>query len=1814
MIDFESLKQIAGRKEVTNSDVARKNIIDALGIEATPLPSSNTTPTLNAGNAGRTMGRISDFKEPKRGGGIFDVPILGDFISLVDKPRSFIVSTVKEIGDIFVDDQSFSLSEWWNQGQSHIMMGEVFRDWDIGPDGMEGFFTGLIFDIALDPLTYLAGAGLAARASKADDVSKALLQVGKKAEQAGDLTKAQRMFKAEEAVTRSGSILAAGDALAELGIQSGLRFTIPATGRLGRTIIEKPLRALNPRLGKWLDTKRVGQLSPELTAARGAKGPLGFLDNILDTTDDVVQRQITKRMQDIRDNVPMAKGFDQRIDTAARIAMNMPVEAFKIPFSTGSVLARGTGALGKTWRGLYATKYGYKIADGLSTRAVFTKAKSAKTVEERLWGLYGQEIMNGADASAGTWKAYAVNEFEKLTRQVAKEGADLANILRGAEIPLYQGVDAVGNPLVNPRLLEIDSIFGTEAGIRLHKLFSDEGTGFWHRILDKWNEMLPYSGYKRTLDALKDEFYGPHFLTDEGYKAVKGVRQTDTVRAGEKAGVGGIRGSAAMGRRSRSPKSIISQLREDWGFFRTSRDFRILANKMGLRRDVGQEEFLDALGRHLNEHGEHFNYTAAQGKTRKFNNKVVGRAIKDPEFADGMDVRMQVQAYGKEVYGDDWIEIFTNNPRQIFTRYVTQMDQTFRSEYVLDAFQEAGIIVRGTNDNILRDAFGEWSDRTSQIFGIIREQTWKGTKYGSRDTGPKYRGTVKQQEDLDRIAAEINDLEQALAWLRGDPSQPLVSGAVAAKDIALARNIVTDFAMIDGIIIDLQAAIGAIMRGDISGISPRALALLQGEEIVLGMKAAPVKAGAKEAQKRAGTRVGKGLPEKVKMRVPRPQTKKPSTQKLADEFRNKKQLDAAYEEAALVVKGYSEVLFSLRYLIDNLGEQVKLVGKDTVRRTGDADVVPKNISDIRQGEDLGSLVRRATDDQATGVTPSEYLKEFQRKIEAKIRALSAMIDGVQSNLAKNIVDEDPTSVVASLINDINIAVTEPLEALGKALNNIDSGTLAYIRKSLDDLRALGPQARRSATGLPDELTDELIRIIVGVTKGTTPTAKVQAKNLPLDILEQLAVKMGPSAGGALQQWVKSVKELQKLYKQLGARLDDDLVPSLLDARAAREKLRDAVSSQTEDMLNAIIGELAYQVSKGVGSPKNRTTLAALEGWAVEMENVRQAGINFMDELDAKWSARLADAQARGADVQTLLTMKELQIADNWATIRQLRSEYDEMLSSPALKDRVRAQETAEDALKMLGDRRMHAAFSDAWSEQLQRYLIHLHQMGGANLPDSAFNISRFTKNKLKGYSLVSSSDNLTRDQIELFEAVFQASAKTFDSAAVTGFKKNYLQLVNWWKAMAISTTGFIWRNTMGGFWLNNQIAGVPLSTHTRVLGIRYVAKQAGNGDVVAGLNRLVQNGQNVTLPAGFRIGSGFNSTVNVDELRMFRDWYASGVAESGQVTQEIHSVLDTMGSMSRKEKLAKGGTWRPWKAEFYPAAGIRILNQDAEFMLRGAVAHHTMMTGGSVDDAFRQAEKFHFNYSDLTNFERNAKMVVPFWTWQKNIIPVLLESMGKNPRAWARLQQVKNELELLSDEEGVVPDFFAENMGIRTPWKWNSDRVYVLPDLPFRDMSRWLKEADSPKDIWKSPTRAMVESTLPWFKLPIELWAGKQTFANIPITGRYQQAPFWAETPVLKQVLQGMGILKENRNGQLKMRDNHIYILDQMYPFFGRIARLVPNEEGKQERHFATIINTSLGLGIRMNTDRARRGQMIKDQVEISQTFRDMRDLEYRER
>ena len=1864
-VDWESLIPELEANVNTPTAIAsrstRDRISEILGIEVpdySPVEQNLPTPVSR-------MPQVIDYTytpKPKKpeASGIFDVPLLGTAIRALDFGRSIAVSTVKEVGDLFVEGQNASLSEWWDQANRHMMMGEVMRDWNIAPDNpVEAMILGLAFDIALDPLTYMAGAGLVARSSNAKSVANALARRSNAARNAGNIAEADRLMNASSAVQRSGSILAGGEALNDIGVASGLRFTIPATGRIGRTIIEKPLRAMNPRLGEFLDMRRIGQLSPDLVPK---SGNLKNLDELLDLSDEAVQAQIFKRMDDIRTSKPVT-GVSPQINAAARQAMNMPVEAFSVPFMKGNITAKVTGQLGTRWKQLLATKHLAVISNKLSTKAGY-RAMYSDDVEMQQIGRIMHDGGLQANAAVSTWQNTGIHEFKKLLKQAKEDNIDFASVWNS---PVSTYVD--GSP--NPALLAVDPRFSTKEWLDLHVQIFDKTDGFWHKTMGlNWKQSLPFSGVDSPLNMMMHDFYSPHYLTDEGFKFIKNMSPDDPLSAAQQSGVTGLRGSNLMARTFNSPSEILEKIKAsfvDFQRFNDGKEYRRLLRQMGLRRDVGIDEFSEAFLEYANRNPVMVTVptrlAGRRSSTTVHNMTGGGRNVMDPDKFTSIgrelyptlnfdkigeaSINTQARLINELLHGtDDYVELFSKDPEAVFVRYITGMGKSLRMQFMLDYMQEAGVIARtskGVKDRpeLLRDDFEEFEKRMAFLRsgeGGLMDMVWAGTPLRTPNATKKYWGTVRQQERVDTLARQLNDYEEAVEWitnLRATGEVGFLSqygGVVSQASIRRARDLVADLATVDLMADDLTMALNAILRGSMEGINENAKILLQGEELVQGLRTPQ----AKTAYKKLLDEPPAGLPQKAKLSVTRPATAKPTTQELADGFKDLKKLQDDYEDAGQIVSDLYGVKARIDAIMTALKDEIALVGivKPTTsrqikqlygvddglinRKTAVDLPRPKTMRDVEQ-TDLGGIIDEAAqagfDASAFGPTPSQYLNIFTRRIESKVRALSNHLDNLQNVLAKNIVETHPTTNVANLLNDIRVGTQAEIIEISQLIKNVDNGTLTRIRNSIKNLQGAGTDVVRQARNpnnpveLPADLTEKMIRAINAALRGGKQVEGTYARSLPINILEQIGLQMTGKGAGAVRQWVKSVKELEDLALKLDNVTSNNLTPALDDATRARGRLYEQVTDGKEAMGRLFLQELEVQIAKGQGSKLNRQTAQELGDWLRGLERIRSESLQALDQLDASWGQRLSTARADLMREEDALRLMQERVLQQWDLIAQENARYRRLLNSPTLKDRVRAAQFEEDALKSLNDQRVAMGFATAWNEAASKFVLDLTPMPSVKIND---NISTYTINNLKGFS-IAAGKTFTREQAEAFQAMFQAAAKTFDVKAVKGFAKNYLTLVNWWKAMAISTTGFILRNTAGGFWVNNQIADVPLSYHTRVLGIRKLARDAsGNtGDELVGLAKLIDENKSVALPARYRLGEG-SSRITVDELRVFKEWYETGVANSGQVSQEIRSaVADPFNA--RRGLRVSGATINPLKAEFYPAALIRSYNQDAEFMLRGALAHHQMMTGNRLDDAFATVEKFHFNYSDLTGFERQVKMAIPFWTWQKNVIPILLESMGRNPKAWARLQQVKGNVEFQSDAEGIVPDYFAENMGIRTPWSYNNNRVYVLPDLPFRDMSRWLKEADKPQDFWKSPVRAVAESSLPWMKLPIELWAGKQTFADIPLTGRYQQAPSWADIPALKQALQAIGWLKINSNGDMKMRDTDIYKLDQFYPLFGRIRRLVPNEEGKQERWFTTFINTFLGAGLRMNTPRAQRGQMIQDQVEISQTFRDMVDLETRE-
>tara|TARA_B100000945_G_scaffold217603_1_gene175583 strand:- start:432 stop:836 length:405 start_codon:yes stop_codon:yes gene_type:complete len=131
----------------------------------------------------------------------------------------------------------------------------------------------------------------------------------------------------------------------------------------------------------------------------------------------------------------------------------------------------------------------------------------------------------------------------------------------------------------------------------------------------------------------------------------------------------------------------------------------------------------------------------------------------------------------------------------------------------------------------------------------------------------------------------------------------------------------------------------------------------------------------------------------------------------------------------------------------------------------------------------------------------------------------------------------------------------------------------------------------------------------------------------------------------------------------------------------------------------------------------------------------------------------------------------------------------------------------------------------------------------------------------------------------------------------------------------------------------------------------------------------------------------------------------------------------------------------------------------------------------------------------------------------------------------------------------------------------------------------------------------------PVVKAPLELTLSKQFFKGLPISNRYQKVPVFGSVPGLNQALNVLPIVRDG-----KIRNNHLYMVEQFWPMFSRMRRIIPTEEKKQgDRHLQSMLSMGLGVPIRFNNREAQRmarSQRARDRAAALQDRRDLADAD----
>jgi hypothetical protein len=234
-----------------------------------------------------------------------------------------------------------------------------------------------------------------------------------------------------------------------------------------------------------------------------------------------------------------------------------------------------------------------------------------------------------------------------------------------------------------------------------------------------------------------------------------------------------------------------------------------------------------------------------------------------------------------------------------------------------------------------------------------------------------------------------------------------------------------------------------------------------------------------------------------------------------------------------------------------------------------------------------------------------------------------------------------------------------------------------------------------------------------------------------------------------------------------------------------------------------------------------------------------------------------------------------------------------------------------------------------------------------------------------------------------------------------------------------------------------------------------------------------------------------------------------------------------------------------------------------------------------------------------------GRRVIPFYTWTRKNVPLQVEAMFTQPgKSVGRYLTAKRNIELGTDQEDVVPSWFAEQGMIRLPWQVGGQQTYGTVDLPFRDP---FKAADV--------TGQLAGMISPLIKAPLETWAGKQFFNDVPVRNEYVPAPkTWSLIPGFMQAMHVVSKMPfvpldspVHEKGQWFVRDKDAYLLGQYIPFLYQGRRLVPSEPKYQNRLTTSLLSYTAGLALRTNTPQDQEAEIFRRTRELDQRLADMK-------
>ena len=280
---------------------------------------------------------------------------------------------------------------------------------------------------------------------------------------------------------------------------------------------------------------------------------------------------------------------------------------------------------------------------------------------------------------------------------------------------------------------------------------------------------------------------------------------------------------------------------------------------------------------------------------------------------------------------------------------------------------------------------------------------------------------------------------------------------------------------------------------------------------------------------------------------------------------------------------------------------------------------------------------------------------------------------------------------------------------------------------------------------------------------------------------------------------------------------------------------------------------------------------------------------------------------------------------------------------------------------------------------------------------------------------------------------------------------------------------------------------------------------------------------------------------------------------------------------------------------------IRRSNEAVEDAVRFPMALDTIRKTGDFAEAVQRINRYHFDYSDLSELDRKALNFVPFWIWTTRNIPTQLANQFMRPQAYAVWENIQESLPI--DGDLALPGWMQDYEPLGVVALGGPSSVVLRPDLPHQRLGTALESITNPKKL--------AGMMYPLYKVPIEMLAGKQLGIDTGPFPEFQEAK-GIDRALAEILARTPGLTGETRKGRNKPREisgRASYAAGQFLPLIANLQRLSGGALGGKESYGKRTLSAWLnffGIPYEQVGETQERAERLRRQFDIRDAVNEM--------